>query len=297
MKFRIYLTTNVKPLKTFRYLWQNLKSLSATRTDPRAVTDGTSSASGGSFRPSMTVIGSGQLPKVSPDAPKANDIAVHNSDDPSVEPKEVSAPASEVKVKAGVQHVGCSDKKLVNPESTPMRKKRAWRSVESQAAQDVLENSSSRVSSTADVEGKSIQRTSRMDSKHDVHIPTDDASILPETDHLGKEPIPVKPTNLVKADSVTSSAANSTLSNSQVGPTPLEPPPIDHGETTAVRAARDAKPSMVKGLRVAAGMKAKIASRKSEVKSVKATTRAARRKFIPPAERLVTVPDETEDAG
>ena len=63
MKFRIYLTTNVRPLKTFRYLWQNLKSLSATRMDPRAVTAGTFSASGESFRPSMTVIGSGQLPQ------------------------------------------------------------------------------------------------------------------------------------------------------------------------------------------------------------------------------------------
>ena len=211
MKFRIYLTTNVRPLKTFRYLWQNLKSLSATRMDPRAVTAGIPNAGGGSFRPSMTVIGSGQLPAVSPNAPKANDIAVHNSDDSSVEPIEVSASASEV-VNAGAQHVGCSDKKLGNPEPTPMRKKRARRSVKSQATQDVLENSSSSVSSTTAVESKSIQRTSGMDSKHDVHISTDDASILPETDHLRKEPIPVKPTNLVKTDSVTSSAANSTLS-------------------------------------------------------------------------------------
>ena len=105
-------------LKTFRYLWQNLKSPSATRTDPRADTAGTSSASGRSFRPSMTVIGSGQLPKVSPNAPKANDIAVHNSDDSSVEPKKVGASASEV-FNAGAQHVGCSDKKLGNPKPTP----------------------------------------------------------------------------------------------------------------------------------------------------------------------------------
>ena len=94
----------------------------------------------------------------------------------------------------------------------PSPLQRAWRSVESQAAQDVLENSSSSVSSTADVESKSIQSTSKIGSKYGVHIPTDDASILSETDHLRKEPIPVKPTNLVKTDSVTSSAANSTLS-------------------------------------------------------------------------------------
>ena len=63
---------------------------------------------------------------MSPNAPKANDIAVHNSDDSSVEPKEVSASASEV-FSAGAQHVGCSDKELGNPEPTPMRKKRARR--------------------------------------------------------------------------------------------------------------------------------------------------------------------------
>ena len=38
-------------------------------------------------------------------------IAVHNSDDSSVEPKEVSASASEV-FSAGAQHVCCSDKEL-----------------------------------------------------------------------------------------------------------------------------------------------------------------------------------------
>ena len=133
-----------------------------------------------------------------------------------------------------------------------------------------------------------------IDSKHDAHISTDDANILPEIDHLRKEPIPVKPTNLVKTDSVTSSAANSTLSNSQVGPTPLEPPPIDDGETTAVRAARAAGSDKGKRPHVTADMKTKIASRKFEIKDVKATKRAARRKFIPPAERLITVPDETE---
>ena len=71
MKSRIYLTTNVKPLKTFRYLWQNLKSLSAHPSNPRADIAGLPSASGGSFRPSVTVIGDGQLPKVSPNALKA----------------------------------------------------------------------------------------------------------------------------------------------------------------------------------------------------------------------------------
>ena len=72
MKFRIYLTTNVKPLKTFRYLWQSLKSLSAHPSDPRANTTGIPSASEGSFRPSVTVIGNGQLPKASPNALKVN---------------------------------------------------------------------------------------------------------------------------------------------------------------------------------------------------------------------------------
>ena len=71
MKSRIYLTTNVKPLKTFRYLWQNLKSLSAQPSNPRADIAGLPSATGGSFRPSVTVIGNGQLPKVSPNALKA----------------------------------------------------------------------------------------------------------------------------------------------------------------------------------------------------------------------------------
>ena len=174
-----------------------------------------------------------------------------------------------------------------------MRMKQARRSVKNQAAQDVLENSSSSVSSIADVESKSIQRTSRIDSKHDAHISTDDANILPEIDHLRKEPIPVKPTNLVKTDSVTSPAANSTLSNSQVGPTPLEPPPIDHGETTAVRATRATRPGKDKRLHVTAGKKAKIASRKFGIKDVKTTKRVAHRKSIPPAERLVTMPDET----
>ena len=98
-----------------------------------------------------------------------------------------------------------------------------------------------------------------------------------------KEPIPVKPTNLVKTDSVTSSVINSTLANSQVGLTPLEPPPIDHGETTAVRAARAARSGMGKRLRVTADMETEIASRKSEVKNAKVTKRAARREdlFLP----------------
>ena len=52
---------------------------------------------------------------------------------------------------------------------------------------------------------------------------------------------------------------------------------------------------MGKRLRVTADMETEIASRKSEVKNAKVTKRAARRRFIPPAERLVTVPDETED--
>ena len=295
MKFRIYLTTNVKPLKTFRYLWQNLKSLSAHPMDPRADAAGISNASEAIFRPPMTVIGSGQLPKVNPNTLKANDIAVHNSADSSVEPSEVSASANEVNVKAGAQHVGCSDEKLGNPEPTPMRMKQARRSAKSQTAKDVLENSTSSVSSTADVESKSIQMTSRIDSKVDAHIHTGDANIPTETDHLRKEPITVKPTNLVKTDSVTSSAANSTLSYSQVGPTPLEPPPIDHGELTAARAARAARSGMGKRLHVTTDMKTKIASHNSELKNVKATKRAARRKSIPPVERLVTVPDETED--
>ena len=224
------------------------------------------------------------------------DTDVHNSADSSVEPNEVSTSTCEVKVKAGAQHVGCSDKKLGNPEPTPMRMKRAQRSVKSQTTQDVLESSSSSISSTADVESKSTQRTSKIDSKHDAHIPTDDANILPETDHLRKEPIPVKPTNLVKTDSVTSSAANSTPSNSQVCPTPLKSPPIDHGETTAVRAARAARSDKGKRLRMTADMKAKIASHKFEIKDVKATKRAARREPIPSAQRLVTVLDETEDS-
>ena len=71
MKSRIYLTTNVKPLKTFRYLWQNLKSLSAHPSNPRADIAGLPSASGGSFRPSVTAIGNGQLPKANPNALKA----------------------------------------------------------------------------------------------------------------------------------------------------------------------------------------------------------------------------------